>query len=80
MLGNAIGAGLVAVGRARRFAAGWGAGLVAMLAVSLVDPGSARLIEAALLGSVALACAVMAVPLIRLTADGAPAQVATASK
>jgi O-antigen/teichoic acid export membrane protein len=80
MLGNAIGAGLVAIGRARRFAVGWGAGLAAMLAVSLVDPGSARLIEVALVASVSMACVVMALPLIRLTADGAGAQVVTAAK
>ena len=80
MLGNALGAGLVAFGRERGFALGWGVGLAVMLAVSLVDPTSARLIEVALLGSVAVACGVMIVPLLRLTAGRASAQPAPAAR
>jgi O-antigen/teichoic acid export membrane protein len=79
MFGNALGAGLVALGRPRSFALGWGVGLAVMLAVSLVDATSARLIEVALLGSVAISCGVMAVPLLRLTAGGV-AQTAAAVK
>lgn len=63
MLANALGAGLIALQRQRRLALSWLFGVVALVALTLIDPGSTRLAEVGLAAGCLLTCLAMAGPL-----------------